>query len=159
MKMKEEECTIEMILFEYSLKPRMLFQPYTRIVPSFFVMGCHFLLNTYTLSLFPAFLFHEGSVFAAIRLFAALGDGCGRFAFCRRITVENMEKCSSGCLNGGHCSPDTNACICPSNCEGVHCEVCHHSFPFSLIFGVLCSLGVLVYLVILVVDYVKRKCR
>ncbi|KAK8795078.1 hypothetical protein WA538_004958 [Blastocystis sp. DL] len=72
---------------------------------------------------------------------------------------ENMEKCSSGCLNGGHCSPDTNACICPSNCEGVHCEVCHHSFPFSLILGVLCSLGVLVYLVILVVDYVKRKCR
>ena len=35
MKMKEEECTIEMILFEYSLKPRMIFQPYTRIVPSF----------------------------------------------------------------------------------------------------------------------------
>ena len=43
MKMKEEECTIEMILFEYSLKPRMLFQPYTRIVPSFSLWVSHFL--------------------------------------------------------------------------------------------------------------------
>ena len=31
-----------MILFEYSLNLTMLFQPYTRIVPSFFVMGFSF---------------------------------------------------------------------------------------------------------------------